>query len=411
MRIYACSALRLVVGVWRMKTNLLPLREIYIMLKLPSINENIAAIQRFREMAEAHGAIDLMRPYTVLLRPNALVDSLAQRLSVSTKYAPLEGSPELREAIAKRLSDRYFRKINPDTEITITAGATQALFCAVAASVGEGDEVIVFEPSHPTYAEVIAISGARTVYMPLRPDFTVDWVEVQKVINSRTKLIVVCSPHQASGVAFCDDDWEMLQKLISGTKIRVVSDEVIGEMAYPACVPASIGFYPRLSESAFVIGSLSKALCVAGWKIGYCVAPEGLTAPLRRTLSAIANSINHPMQLAFAAYMQQAPSTVLFPYADVLAEHRQMALDALIGSCFEPVVPHYGYNMVLDYSAHSSMPDVDLAERLIVEHNVAVMPMSVYYHDKQQRQQVYINLGVHRNDLLEALQRLRNIKL
>lgn len=379
------------------------------MLKQPRINEHHAVVQQLREMAEAHSAIDLMRPYTVLLRPNALVDSLVRHLPTSTKYAPLAGSIELRKAIAKNLCGRYFRNINPDTEITITAGATQALFCAMASSVADGDEVIVFEPSHSTYADIIGLLGGRTIYIPLRADYTIDWVEVQKAISSRTKLIVVCSPHQASGVAFGDNDWESLQKLIIGTKIRVVSDEVLGEMAYPDSLPTSIGFYPRLSDHSFMIGSLSKALCVAGWKMGYCVAPEPLTMPLRQTLASIAHSTNHPMQQAFAAYMEQLPDGPLFPYAKVLAEHRQLVIEMLSGSCFTPIVPHYGYNMVLDYSAHSTLPDVDLAERLIVEHNVAVMPISVYHHDKQEHRQVCINIGIAHDDLVEALKCLKNI--
>lgn len=360
-------------------------------------------------MAVEWDAIDLMRPHTSFGCPNELMSSLNRDIADSAAMPPIEGSPELRSAIADMLREKHFRSIDPNAEVTITAGSTQAIFCAMAASVGEGDEVIVIEPSFGTIADAIALTGARAVYMSLRPDYTVDWAEVQKNINPRTKLIALSSPHHASGVALGTDDWESLQKLVLGTKIRVLSDETLGDMVYPDSLSSSAAFSPRLAERSFVVGSLSKSLCVDGWRLGYCVAPVELTEQLRRVLTVVGGPTNHPAQLAFASYMAHRPGPGLFPYAQQLAEHRAMALEALEGSKFAPIVPQYGHSMVLDYSACSALADMELAERLIAQHGVAVLPMSCFMHDKQEHPHVRINLGIPRQQLAQALQRLSRV--
>lgn len=360
-------------------------------------------------MAMERNAIDLMRQHTSFGCPKELMDSMNRSIGASVAMPPIEGSSELRSTIANMLCDKHFRTIDPNAEVTIAAGAAQAVFCAMAASVGEGDEVIVIEPSYGAIADAIALTGARAVYMSLRADYTVDWAEVQKNINPRTKLIALCSPHHASGVALGADDWESLQKLVLGTKIRVLSDETLGDMVYPDSLSSSAAFSPRLAERSFVVGSLSKSLCVDGWRLGYCVAPAELTEQLRRVLAVVAGPTNHPVQLAFADYMIHRPSSGLFPYAQQLAEHRALALEALEGSMFTPIVPQYGHSMVLNYSACSALPDMELAEHLIAQHGVAVLPMSCFMHDKQEYPHVRINLGIPRQQLAQALQRLSRV--
>lgn len=360
-------------------------------------------------MVEECGAIDLMGLSSGFGCHNDLIDSLKSTIGSSAEIVPSEGSPELRQIVAAMLRDKHFRAIDHHAELTITAGANQALFCAIAASVGDGDEVIVLEPSCTIIADAIALAGARAVYVQLRPDYTVDWAEVQKSINPRTKLIALSSPHRASGISLSADDWEALQKLVLGTKLRVLSDEVLGEIVYPDSLSSSAAFYPRLAERSFVVGSLSKALGVVGWELGYCVAPAELTEPLRRVLAVVAGAPNLPVQLAVAAHMAQHMAQGLFPHTQVLAEHRAMVLDALSGSKFAPICPQYGYGMVLDYAACSPLGDVELAEHLIAQHGVAVLPMSCFQHDKQEHPHVRIDLGTPRPQLERALQQLRSI--
>lgn len=377
------------------------------MLKQSNLNTNNAIAQKLAKLTAEYNAIDLSRNYTEFACSKALIDSLNKHIADHSKYAPVEGCTELRKTISNLLNKKYFRSVDPETEITITAGATQALFCAIASSVGEGDEAIIFEPSYRTYIDAINLSGARATYLQLKDDMTIDWNEVQKVITSNTKLIIINSPQYPTGAVLTSDDWESLQKLIIGTKIRVISDESLGEVTYSDSESSSLSFYPRLANCSFIIGSLSKSLCVAGWKIGYCIAPADITQNFRKVQGIIANSINYPMQMAFADYLNNHNEDTIFPYASQLEANKLMLQKELNGSRLKVFPIKGGYYQVIDYSECSNLSDTELAEMLIKEFGVSVMPMSLFFHDKHNRMQIRLNIAVDSQKLRSAIEQLK----
>lgn len=377
------------------------------MLKQTTQSTNNVILQRLTRLTNEFKAINLSHNYTEFACPHALIASLNKHIYSHSKYAPKEGSVELRHSISELLTKRYFRTFDPESEITITAGATQAIFCAIASSVGEGDEVIVFEPLYKTYIDAIRLAGARATFLQLKDDLTVDWNEVQKAITSNTKLIIVNSPHYPTGAVLSPDDWEILQKLIIGTKIKVLSDESLNEVTYTNSTPSSISFFPRLASNSFMISSLSKTLCVAGWKIGYCIAPTELTKNFRKIQSTISNSVNYPMQMAFADYLGNLNHEKLFPYLDILEENHNLMKQELASTKLNLLPVHGGYYQVIDCSEYTTAQDVEFAEMLIKEHGISVMPMSFFYHDKHDRTQIRINIAVAPDTLRQALYRLK----
>lgn len=378
------------------------------MIKLTGQNNSQAIVLKLKSLTEKYHAIDLSRNYTDFAPPAALIDGLNQHIAAFSKYAPPEGSSELRQAIAQRMSKRFFRTFNPQTQITITNGATQAIFCAIASTVGEGDEVIVFEPLFKTYIDAIRLAGARPTFLQLRNNLTIDWQEVQKAITAQTKLIIVNTPHYPTGAMFGPDDWEALQKLIIGTKIKVLSDEALSQITFAHSTPSSIAFYPKLASNCFIINSLSKSLCVAGWKIGYCVAADELTQNFRTVQNVISNSVNCPMQLAFADYLQHLQGDHLFPYAEMLETNRNLLLNQLSGTKLKLQPIDGGYFQAVDCAQCTDYQDVELAQWLITQHGVATMPMSLFYHDKHERVQLRLNIAVDTKLLKSALTRLKS---
>lgn len=360
------------------------------------------------KLALEYNAIDLSGNYLSFPFPEILGEKAFAYLKSVTGNAPSEGTIELRNALADFITKKYFRNYCPQNEITITAGATQAIFTAIASSVKEGDEAIIFEPSYDNYATAIEICGARPIFIKLKDaESSVDWAEVQKAITTRTKLIIICSPHNLTGRVFSSDDMENLQKLINGTKIRIISDESLADIVYSETSASSATFYPKLADNSFIVGSLSHSLGVPGWKIGYCIAPKTLMDKYRKVQRALVNSVNHPFQLAIADYI--ARYSTLFPNMELLERNRNAFQEILKDSKLKILPSNGGYFQILGYSAISTSKDIDFIELLARDYGVAAAPMSVFYHDKICKQQVRVNLGVGYDDLVEAAHRLSKL--
>lgn len=324
------------------------------------------------------------------------------------QYAHIDGLPELREAISEKFESFYNAKYSPATEITITAGATQAMFTAISTFVGEGDEVVLFEPAYSSYVPAILNSGGRPVFVQLkRPDYYIDWEEVQKIINTRTKLIIVNSPHNPTGSVFTEEDIAQLRKITSGTKILVISNETFEHIVFDTRKHHSIAENQQLAERSIIISSFGKTLNIPGWKIGYLLAPEKLMSQIRKSNIFQINSVNTPLQYALADYMNTKIdySAIVKPYE----ENRNMVLDCLMNSKFE-IVPSKGtFYQLLDYKAISDEKDTEFAKRLIDQVGVALFPLSVFYHDSVDNKMVGMCFNRNKEIMAEACTRLKKI--
>jgi len=295
------------------------------------------------------------------------------------QYAPMPGSLELRTQIALKILTCYSVAIDPETEITITLGATEAIYSAIQASVGAGDEAIIFDPAYDSYDPAIRLAGARALHLPLQlPDFSFDWDLVRASITTRTRLIIINSPHNPACTIMSAADLDALAGLIEGRDIMVLSDEVYEHVVFDGRRHASVLDHPRLRSRSFAVFSFGKSLHATGMRVGYCVASAELTRELRKVHQFNTFSIAHPLQHAIAAYLVQAPEA----WQDLSAffqRKRDRLRAALAGSRFALPPAAGTYFQLLDFSALDSSDDSAFAERLLTEAGVATIPLSPFY--------------------------------
>jgi len=324
------------------------------------------------------------------------------------QYAHVDGLLELREAISENIDELYGVKYSPVNEITITAGATQAMFTAISTFVNEGDEVVLFEPAYSSYVPAIVNSGGRPVFVQLkRPDYYIDWDEVQKIINTRTKLIIVNTPHNPTGSILSEEDIAQLRKITNGTKILVISNETFEHIVFDKRKPQSVSGNAQLAERSIVISSFGKTFNIPGWKIGYCLAPEKLMSQIRKSNMFQINSVNTPLQYALADYLRTEIDYALI--AKPYEENRNLVLDRLMNSRFE-IVPSKGtFYQLLDYKAISEEKDTEFARRLIDQIGVALFPLSVFYHDSVDNKMIGMCFNRNKEIMEDACERLKKL--
>jgi methionine transaminase len=349
-----------------------------VQTKLPKVGTTVFTVMS--QMALQYDAVNLGQGFPDFPVPEALVDGLAKAMRDGrNQYAPMMGIPALREAIAAKTEICYGFKPCPDSEITVTSGASEAIFDAVLAVVRPGDEVIVLDPCYDCYEPAIELAGGICVHVPLHPqDFSVDWVRLSAAVTPKTRLIFINSPHNPSGALWTPEDMRRLIALVRGTGILVLSDEVYEHIVYDGVRHESALRYPELAERSFVISSFGKTYHCTGWKIGYCIAPEALTAELRKVHQYNTFCSFAPAQWAFADIIRTQPEhyTGLGAFyqdkRDYFAERlRRTRLRAL-------PVPG-GYFQLVDYSAVSDLPDAEFARWLCTEKGVAAIPLSPFY--------------------------------
>ncbi len=347
--------------------------------KLPKVGKTIFSVMT--ELAQAHDAINLSQGFPDFEVDGNLVDLVTKYMvQGKNQYAPMAGSIELREQVTKLVSKQYSAVVNPESEVTITAGATQAIYTAITAVIRDGDEVIIFTPAYDCYAPAVELSGGKAIYVPLKkPHYNIDWEEVKKVMSRHTRMIIVNTPHNPTGTILTAQDMAQLEKITAGNDIMVLSDEVYENILFDGYEHQSVLRYPNLAERSFVISSFGKTFHATGWKMSYCIAPENLMAEFRKVHQYVVFAVNHPVQLALAEYLQTPD---LLEKTSLIYQHRRdFFIDSLKGSRFE-LRPSAGtYFQLLDYSEISDEPDVDFAKRLTREHGVASIPVSVFYHN------------------------------
>ena len=346
--------------------------------KLPKVGTTIFTVMS--QLAAEHGAVNLGQGFPDFAVPQRLVDELDRAMRAGhNQYAPMTGVAPLRQAIAEKVLRCYGREVDPDTEITVTSGATEALFNAIHAVVRPGEEVIVLDPAYDSYEPAIDLAGARAVHVPLDPQtFAVDWDRVRAAVTPKTRLLIVNSPHNPSGAMFDQADIRALAALLEGTGIYLISDEVYEHIVFDGRRHESILRYPELAARAFVVSSFGKTYHCTGWKIGYAIAPPALSAEVRKVHQYNVFCTFAPAQHAFAAMIRQEPEH----YEQLGAfyqEKRDRFREQLLGTKFKPLPVPGGYFQLVDYSAVSDLPDAEFVKWLTVEHGVTAIPLSPFY--------------------------------
>jgi methionine aminotransferase len=346
--------------------------------KLPKVGTTIFTVMS--QLAAEHGAVNLGQGFPDFAVPPRLVDELDAAMRAGhNQYAPMTGVAPLRQAIAEKALRCYSREVDPDTEITVTSGATEALFNAIHAVVRPGEEVIVLDPAYDSYEPAIDLAGARAVHVPLDPQtFAVDWDRVRAAITPKTRLLIINSPHNPSGAMFDAADIRALAALLEGTGIYLISDEVYEHIVFDGRRHESILRYPELAARAFVVSSFGKTYHCTGWKIGYAIAPPALTAEFRKVHQYNVFCTFAPAQFAFAAMIRDEPEH----YEQLGAfyqDKRDRFREQLLGTKFKPLPVPGGYFQLVDYSAVSDLPDTEFVKWLTVEHGVTAIPLSPFY--------------------------------
>jgi len=348
--------------------------------KLPALGTTI--FTQMSALAQQHNAINLSQGFPDFDGPQYLQQRLAHHVSQgANQYAPMTGVAPLREAIAKKTAELYGYQPDANSEITVTSGATEALFAAITALVRPGDEVICFDPSYDSYAPAVTLAGGVMKRIALQPPgFRVDWAQFTALLSDKTRLVILNTPHNPSATVWQQADFAALWQAIAQREIYVLSDEVYEHICFDQHGHASVLAHPQLRARAIAVSSFGKTFHMTGWKVGYCVAPAALSAEVRKVHQYLTFSVNTPAQLAIADMLEQEPEH----YRELPAFYRARRdrfVQALANSRFE-ILPCEGtYFLLADYSAISDLDDVAFCQWLTKEVGVAAIPLSVFCAD------------------------------
>jgi len=336
------------------------------------------------KMALEHKAINLSQGFPDFAVSEELIALIHENLKAGhNQYAPMPGVPALRQVIAETVAKTYNRSTDPETEVTVTAGGTEALFSTIAALVNVGDEVILFDPSYDSYGPAIRLNGGVPVPINLSaPDFAINWNEVESHVRDSTKMIIINTPHNPSGAVLSAKDIQSLEKIALDHDLIVLSDEVYERIIFDNLVHESVLKYPRLADRSVAVYSFGKTFHATGWKTGYTIASPTLTQEIRKAHQFVTFSVNTPIQYAMAAYMKD-PAHYLGLSA-LYQQKRDFFREQIKGSSFE-VLPCFGsYFQLLSYRGISDKREMEMAESLTKTHKVASIPVSAFYHSKQE---------------------------
>ncbi|WP_275096649.1 pyridoxal phosphate-dependent aminotransferase [Sedimenticola hydrogenitrophicus] len=376
--------------------------------KLPAVGTTIFTV--IGELANRHQAINLGQGFPDFSAPQALLDRVDYHIQHGhNQYAPMAGVATLREAIAAKVEQSYGRPISADREVTVTPGATAALYCAITACVRPGDEVIVFDPAYDSYEPAIQLSGGCAVHLPLLPPaFAIDWQRVKDAINPRTRMIILNSPHNPTGATLSADDLATLAELVRDSDILLLSDEVYEHLIYDGETHQSLLCHAELAARAFVVYSFGKTYHVTGWKTGYCIAPAALTAELRKVHQYVCFVAVTPIQLALADFMRDCPEH----YRQLPAFYqrkRDLFCERMSGSRFRFSPAKGTFFQLMDYSEINELDDMAMAEWLTREKGVAAIPVSVFYKEPPAARYVRFCFAKQDETLIKAAELLCRI--
>jgi len=346
--------------------------------KLPSTGVSIFATMS--RLALEHNAINLSQGFPDFDCAPELVETVARYMREGhNQYAPMPGVPALREALAFKIERLYGRRYDPGTEVTVTSGATEALFATLTALVHPGDEVLLFQPAYDSYVPAIQLSGGMPVFVTLRPpDYRIDWDMVRRVITPRTRVIVINSPHNPTGMILGSEDIRELSRVLEQTDAVVVSDEAYEHIVFDGASHESLSRYPAIADRAVVIGSFGKTFHTTGWKVGWAAAPRALSAEVQSIHQWVTFAVNGAIQLAYAEFITKDPECR--SVGAFYQRKRDLFLSLIAGSRFRPLPCQGTFFQMADYSAITSERDADFAMRLLTEHGVASIPPSSFLY-------------------------------
>jgi methionine aminotransferase len=379
----------------------------HIESRLPEIGTTIFTVMS--KMAAEHNAINLSQGFPDFSIDQEIIELVYQNMREGhNQYAPMPGASPLRNAIAQIIHQSYGHTVDPETEVTVSAGATEALFAAIAAFIRSGDEVIVFDPAYDSYNPAIRLNGGIPIHIPLTfPSFSIDWALVEQKISARTKMIIINTPHNPSGTTLAQHDLLTLEQLAERHNLLVLSDEVYDRLVYDLARHESVLRYPALAKRSIAVFSFGKTFHATGWKCGFAIAPPLLTTEIRKTHQYIVFSVNTPVQLALATYLQKSATLDALP--QFYQQKRDFFLNELTGSSFEPLPCTGSYFLNLSYKNISQEPDVMMATKLTKAFKVASIPLSVFYQDKTDHQVLRFCFAKKEETLLKAARILRGI--
>lgn len=348
--------------------------------KLPNAETSIFAVMS--KLASEENAINLSQGYPDFPSSPELIALVNKAMQEGyNQYAPMPGIFSLREAIAEKIETLYGMAYDPDSEITVTAGATQAIYTIVSALIEKDDEVIIFAPAYDSYDPTVRLNGGKTVEIELKaPDFGVDWNEVKTRISPRTKMIIINSPHNPTGSVLSKEDMLKLEELVKDTSIIILSDEVYEHLIFDNRKHQSIARFPILAQRSFLVASFGKTFHNTGWKMGYCAGPAALMAEFRKVHQFNVFSVNHPVQKALSQYLKNENNYLSLP--DFFQAKRDLFLNAIKDSKFKFKPSSGTYFQLLNYSSISNENDFALAQKWTKEKKVASIPVSSFYLDK-----------------------------
>jgi len=344
--------------------------------KLPHVKTTI--FTTVGRMAKKYKAINLSQGFPNFEPDQDLLDLVSKALNEGhNQYAHMAGLPKLREIIANKIAVLHNRRYNPESEITITNGASQAIFTAVTAFIGKGDEVIIFKPAYDCYEPAIEVNGGIPVFVQLNDgDYKINWEVFRSKMNAKTRMVIINTPHNPSGTILSKEDMLELQKSLVGTNIIVISDEVYEHIIFDGNEHQSASRFDDLASRSFICASFGKTFHVTGWKVGYCTAPVELMHEFRKTHQFNVFCVDHPLQHALAVYLQEPRHYLALN--GFYQEKRDFFLNALKDSRFT-IIPSQGtYFQLLGYSDITSESDIDFVKRLIIDHQLAAIPISVF---------------------------------
>ena len=351
-----------------------------VISKLPNASTSIFSVMS--KLAFEQNAINLSQGYPDFPSSPELINLVTNAMKKGyNQYAPMPGIMQLREVISEKIATLYGTTYDPETEITITAGATQAIYTIISALVQKDDEVIIFAPAYDCYVPTIRLNGGKTVEIELRsPEFKVDWHKVKNAVSERTKMIIINTPHNPTGTVLRKEDMIALKNVVKDTGIVILSDEVYEHIIFDGEKHQSVAILPELAERSFIVASFGKTFHNTGWKMGYCAGPKELMAEFRKTHQFNVFSVNHPIQRALAEYMR-TPEKYL-SLSDFYQKKRDYFLNAVKDSKFSFTPSTGTYFQLLGYEDISDEKDTEIAIRLTKELKVASIPVSVFYNKR-----------------------------
>lgn len=376
--------------------------------KLPDVGTSIFSVMS--ALANKHQAINLSQGFPNFDCPQLLKQLVNKHMQEGkNQYVPMAGVPLLREKLASKIESMYGLKVNPDSEITITAGATQALFTTIATFIKQGDEVLLIEPAYDSYRPSIEVVGGIPVIYELKaPDYKIDWNELQSLISGRTRMIIINTPHNPIGKTLKTTDLEALQTITSNSDILVLSDEVYEHLIYDQALHQSVLRYPKLYERSLAVYSFGKTFHNTGWKVGYCVAPEYLMKEFRKVHQFNVFSVNSFVQYGIADFLDD--SSVYLDLPDFYQQKRDFFEAIMQNTLFVPSPSEGTYFQLFDYSAISNENDIAFTKMLTTEHGVAAIPVSAFYSSGRQDKMIRLCFAKTEDTLQAAGERLMGVK-